>query len=113
MPLFQGKYISPDDAMAKGLCPECAVDLRTVNPIAHRRRHWRALPTNDAKGKEALRRMAMLDDFIIENKVRTSNQPKPKAKPAPAAGELPADASDDAILAAFHAQHKSGTAAAA
>jgi hypothetical protein len=90
MPLFEGKNISPDDALAKGLCPECAVDLRKVNPIAHRKTHWRTMPRDDAQGQEGLRRMQMLDDFIIKNKVRTSNQPKPakgRATPKPQAAK--------------------------
>jgi hypothetical protein len=84
MPLIKGKVVTPDEAMAQGCCPECGVDLKTVNPIAERASHWKRRPNNDADGEEGLRRMAMLDDFIVKNEVRTSDKPKPEAgKPPP------------------------------
>lgn len=83
MPIFDGELISPDDAMAKNLCPECAADLTKVNPIAHRASHWHRMPNDDADGREGRRRMKMLDEFIVKNNVRTSDQPKPKPNAAP------------------------------
>jgi hypothetical protein len=85
MPLVNGELISPDDAMAKGLCPECGDDLRTQNPIAHRRSHWYTRPRDDMDGAEGLRRMKMFDEWIVKNNVRTSDQPKPTPNAAPAA----------------------------
>jgi hypothetical protein len=82
MPLIDGKLVSPDDAMKAGRCPECGADLRVVNPIAHRRSHWQRMPNADRLGEEGLRRMAMFDEFIAANKVRTSNMPKLKVDPS-------------------------------
>jgi hypothetical protein len=78
MPLVNGKVMSPDDAMAAGRCPECGVDLRESNPIAHRRSHWKRQPPWGVDGDEARRRMVMFDKFIADNKVRTSNMQAPK-----------------------------------
>jgi hypothetical protein len=85
MPLVEGKDVSPDDAMAKGLCPECGADLTKTNPIAHFRSHWKVRPKQDRDGEEGLRRMAMFQQFITDHDVRTTNMPKPKAPAAPAA----------------------------
>lgn len=63
--------------MAKGLCPECGQDLTKSNPIAHRASHWKKAPPHDKRGDEARRRMALFDKFIVDNKVRTSDMPKP------------------------------------
>jgi|GEM_PF-2193542 len=78
MPLVKGKLMSPDDAMAAGLCPECGDDLREQNPIAHRASHWQTRPKEDADGAEGLRRMRMFDKWIVDNKVRTSDQADPE-----------------------------------
>lgn len=86
MPLVNGEELTPDEAMAKNLCPECGADLTKVNPIAERNSHWRRRPNDDADGREGLRRMAMLDKFIADNNVGTSDKPKPaagKAAPLP------------------------------
>ena len=90
MPLVNGKYETPDAAMAAGLCPECGQDLTKSNPIAHFKSHWTTTPPRDSRGKEATRRMAMFQDFITKNKVRTSNMPAPKAPAAPVAEAKPA-----------------------
>jgi len=79
MPLVDGEMMSPEDAMAANLCPECGRDLRKVNPVAHRKSHWHRRPNDDVDGQEGLKRMKMLDDFIVKNNVRTSDQPKPDA----------------------------------
>jgi hypothetical protein len=83
MPLVDGQLMSPDDAIAANRCPECGKDLTQVNPIAHRKSHWHRMPNDDVDGQEGRRRMALLDDFIVKNKVRTSDQPKPKPNAAP------------------------------
>lgn len=83
MPLKDGEYISPDDAISKGLCPECAADLTKINAIAHRASHWYKMPNDDFDGQEGRRRMKMLDDYIVEHNVATSDKPKPKPNAAP------------------------------
>ena len=90
MPLANGVDITPDDAIAKGLCPECGQDLKKSNPIAHRKSHWKVQPIPDRRGEEGIRRAALLDKFITDNKVCTSNMPKPAAS-APAAKTKPAE----------------------
>lgn len=72
MPLHEGTEITPDDAISQGLCPECAADLKKVNPIAHRREHWTAPPPRGHYGDEARRRIKMFDDFIKRNNVKTA-----------------------------------------
>lgn len=73
MPLVKGKLMSPDDAMAAGLCPECGDDLAEQNPLAHRRSHWQKRPNDDEDGKEGLRRMRMFDKWIADHNVRTTD----------------------------------------
>jgi hypothetical protein len=85
MPYVNGKLITPDEAIAKGLCPETGVDLRTVNPIAQLNRLWQTAPKDDRRGAEALRRRELLQNFIKEHNVRTSNMPKPQPAKAPTA----------------------------
>ena len=82
MPLVEGKDMTPADAIAAGLCPECGQDLKLSNPIAHRKSHWKTMPPLDRRGDEARARMALLDKFIADNKVRTSNMPPPAAATA-------------------------------
>ncbi len=82
MPLVDGKLVTADAALAKGLCPECGADLKAENPIAHLNTHWQAPMPLDKRGDEARRRKALLEKFISDNKVRTSNMPKPAAATA-------------------------------
>jgi hypothetical protein len=91
MPLFEGKDITPDEAIALNRCPECAADLTQVNPIGHRNTHWITQPKPGRRGEEGLRRMGLLDKFIADNNVRTSNMSKPSPK-ADAPETKPADA---------------------
>lgn len=82
MPLVDGKLMTPEEAIAAHRCPECGRDLKTTNAIAERNAHWRVRPNNDADGKEGLRRMKMLDDYIKANDVHTSDwEPLESAKP--------------------------------
>lgn len=74
MPLVAGKLATPDEAIAKDLCPECGADLTKESPIAHRNTHWKASPPQGPRGNEARHRMELLDDFIAKNKVVTSTQ---------------------------------------
>ena len=79
MPLFENEDISADDALAKGLCPECGGDLKTSSPIAHLNSHWKGPMQLNTRGDEPRRRKAMLEKFIADNKIRASNEPKPTA----------------------------------
>lgn len=87
MPLFEGKLITPDEAIAKNLCPECAEDLTKVNPIGHFNRHWLTQPKRDKRGQEATRRIKLMTDFIATNKVKTSTQREREAAAAKPAAE--------------------------
>jgi hypothetical protein len=82
MPLVNGKVLTPDEAIAQHCCPECGADLTNVNPIAELASHWRVTPRDDRQGKEGLRRRALLQKYIADNKVTTSDQPKPKEQAA-------------------------------
>lgn len=83
MPLFEGEDISADDAMAKGLCPECGHDLKAENAVAHLNSHWKAPIPLDKRGDEPRRRQALLQKHIQDNDIRTTNMP-PKAAGKPA-----------------------------
>jgi len=86
MPFVKGKKLTPDEAIVKSLCPECGKDLTTVNPIAEYNLHWPALPNNPSRKQvEAVRRAGLLQRYIREHNVTTSNMPKPAAPAAPAA----------------------------
>lgn len=86
MPLFGDDDISAEDALAKGLCPECGHDFKAENAIAHLNRHWSAPIPVDKRGDEARKRQALLLKYIADNDVRTTNMP-PKA--AGKAADLP------------------------
>ena len=85
MPMVKGKLLTPDEAIEQDLCPECGASLLDANPIGHRNTHWFTQPRADRKGAEALRRIALFDEYIQRNNVSTSNmpaaQPAPKAQP--------------------------------
>lgn len=72
MPYVNGVEMTPDEAMAANCCPECGRDLTKVNPISELNSHWKAYPVNNRDGEEALRRRAMLVDFIERNHVKTA-----------------------------------------
>lgn len=82
MPLVNGTLVTAEAALAKGLCPECATDLKKSNPIAELHSHWKAPIPLDKRGDGARKRKAMLEKFIADNNVRTSDQPKPAAATA-------------------------------
>lgn len=71
MPYVDGVEMTPDQAIAANRCPECGNDLTKVNPVAELNSHWKAYPVNNQDGQEALRRRAMLLDFIERNRVKT------------------------------------------
>jgi hypothetical protein len=82
MPFVNGKKVTPDEAIAAGHCPETGVDLKTVNPIAQLNNLWQAPPPDGRRGNEARHRRELLQQFIKDHNVRTSNMPKPQpAKP--------------------------------
>lgn len=86
MPLSGDDIISAEDAIAKGLCPECGHDFKVENALAHLNSHWTAPIPPDKRGDEPRRRRALLQKYIADNNVRTSDMPLPAtAKPA----ELP------------------------
>jgi len=83
MPLADGKLITAEEALKRGLSPETGRDLKAVNPIAELNNLWKAPIPLDKRGDKARERKAMLEKFIADNNVRTTNMPKPAAgKPA-------------------------------
>jgi len=82
MPMVKGKLLTPDEAIEQDLCPECGVSLLDQNPIGHRNTHWLTQPRNDKRGTEALRRIALFDEYIRVHNVKTSNAPLVAHKPA-------------------------------
>ena len=82
MPIVDGKLITPEEALKRGLSPETGRDLKTVNPIAELNSLWKAPIPLDKRGDGARKRKAMLEKFIADNNVRTTNMPKPVAATA-------------------------------
>jgi hypothetical protein len=79
MPLFGDDEITADEAIAKGLCPECGHDFKLENAIAHLNNHWKAPIPLDKRGDEPRRRQALLEKYIADNNIRTTNMPQPAA----------------------------------
>jgi len=60
MPYVNGKTVSPDEAIAQGLCPETGIDLKTVNVRQHADRLWPHIDPQNANHAEAARRKQLL-----------------------------------------------------
>ena len=73
MPLKDGKLITPDEAIAANCCPECGGDLTDSSPIGHRNAHWRTQPPAGIDGDEGRKRIALLDQFIADHNIVTSD----------------------------------------
>lgn len=84
MPLKGDKDISAEEAIEQGLCPECGQDLKATSAIGHRNAHWRTQPVNGRDGDEARKRMALLDKYIADNKIVTSDVAERAAQTAAA-----------------------------
>jgi hypothetical protein len=61
MPLYNGKDISPDEAILLGLCPECASTVIPKTALKHARGHWN--PERLDPSSEARRRYDLLAEF--------------------------------------------------
>ena len=72
-PIVNEESLTADEAIAKNLCPECGADLTKSSPIGHRNGHWRTLPPPGVDGDEARRRMGLLDKFIADHNIKTSD----------------------------------------
>jgi hypothetical protein len=72
MPIVDGKLIEPDDAIHRGLCPECGAQITPRTALAHARSHWN--PDRSDLSEEARRRFNLLREF---SEMAT---PKPRPK---------------------------------
>src|SRR5258708_1240508 len=63
MPLVNGKEMSPDAAIAAGLCPETGVSLAGLNIKNHIGRIWPNFARHESPSPEAKRRMGLLVQF--------------------------------------------------
>lgn len=63
MPIVNGTVMSPDDAIAAGLCPETGIPLAGVNIADHIRRTWQSAIDPGPPGDEPRRRIKMLKDW--------------------------------------------------
>jgi hypothetical protein len=70
MPIVDGKDISPDEAIHRGLCPECGVPLTPKSALSHALGHWDR-PNLSPEGR---RRYDLVLEFIDIAKPR----PRPK-----------------------------------
>lgn len=62
MPLYNGDEISPEDAVKRGLCPECARPLADVIIEDEIARHWPRTPNADAT-----KRIDLMRDWAKKN----------------------------------------------
>lgn len=69
MPLIDSVHYEPDEAVAKGHCPECGKPLAGVNIDDEIARHWPALPEVKLKNPEAARRAEMLYSYAAKSVV--------------------------------------------
>jgi len=81
MPIVDGKDISPDEAMHRGLCPECGTAVTPRTARAHADDHW----GGRTPSPEGQRRYDMLRDFSAgsrtDGKIERSPLPKAAAQP--------------------------------
>lgn len=84
MPTVNARLISPQDALAKDLCPECGHDLKVESAISHLNRHWEREPNAGSDGDEARSRRQMLRDYIKANDIRPSHEVEAQQKAAAA-----------------------------
>lgn len=54
MPIVNGNDMQPDDAVAQGLCPECARPLAETNPEEHIAAHWPRGMSDEARRRAEL-----------------------------------------------------------
>jgi hypothetical protein len=73
MPLVNGKLLTPDDAIAQGLCPETGVDLYGVNIEDHITRLWGTHERQELRNPEVFRRQQLLRDYATAH---PETQPK-------------------------------------
>lgn len=95
MPLVNAKLLTPEEAISANRCPECGGDLTASSPIGHRNAHWRTQPPAGVDGDEGRKRIALLDQFIADHNIVTSDvleaRAKQKQTAAPAHEPSPAD----------------------
>jgi hypothetical protein len=60
MPLVDGKELTPDEAIADGLCPECAAPLDEESAQAHMEMHYVTAAHGQAPNIEANRRAELV-----------------------------------------------------
>ena len=63
MPHVAGKFLTPDEALKKGLCPECGCDLSTKDPHGHALYHYPQTIDDDPHYEEARRRKALIENY--------------------------------------------------
>ena len=61
--LPEHQTMTPEERLAAGRCPECAVLLKGLDLFAHRAAHWLELPTDLREHQEARRRWQMLTAY--------------------------------------------------
>ena len=86
MPLIDSVHYEPDEAIAKGHCPECGKPLSGVNIDDEIKRHWHSLPSMALANPEIGRRAEMLSSYAAKLKAAQAHQaspdPLPDAQPA-------------------------------
>jgi hypothetical protein len=63
MPMVDGELVSPDDAIRRGMCPECGVALRSEAARSHAESHWGPHADDTRLSNEARRRFNLILDF--------------------------------------------------
>jgi len=55
--------LTPDERIAQGLCPECAMDVSNQAPATHALTHWPTAIFPDGRNQEAIRRQGLLVNY--------------------------------------------------
>src|ERR1700686_5265709 len=86
MPLVDGRDISPDEAIHRGLCPECAAAITPRTALTHARSHWN--PDRPDLSEEARRRLNLLAEFAkatrIPSQAKSTSPDRPSEPPSSA-----------------------------
>jgi hypothetical protein len=54
MPVVKGEELTPDEALALDLCPECGRPLAETNPGEHAAAHWPRPASEEGKRREKM-----------------------------------------------------------
>lgn len=67
MPVAKGQFATPEQALKRGCCPECGIELAGLSVEHHSRTHWPEIIAEGSLYDEARRRRDMLEAYAKDN----------------------------------------------